>query len=518
MSINHIVILGGGSAGWLTAGILAARHLRDLKTQRQITLVESPNVPSIGVGEGTWPSMRNTLSKIGIKEHEFITKCDASFKQGSTFVNWLKTDNKHYHHPFTLPAGYGQTEVSEILSNVINTPQDQADFARKTCFQTGLFSSHQAPKQISTPEYGFVANYGYHLDAVKFATLLQKHCTEQLGVRHVSGNVEQIATHPNGDIQHLITTDGQQIAGDLFVDCTGMQAELIGHHYNIPLHNCADVLFNNSALAVQMPYDEPNAPIASTTLSVAQKNGWIWDIGLQSRRGIGMVYCSRYCSDSVAEQQLTDYIAATTKGNSATPTLRKLSFTPGYRKTLWHRNCVAIGLSGGFIEPLEASALALIEQSAKMLSEQLPATREIMDIVAKKFNRRMNQHWEHIIQFLKLHYVLSQRTEPYWRANREADTIPNELQEQLRLWQYQAPSLNDINITEPLFSAASYQYVLYGMNFNTANLPQNQSVNVHKRTENVLHENDRKQRQLKSALPENRDLLNAIRQHGLCEV
>ena len=206
-----------------------------------------------------------------------------------------------------------------------------------------------------------------------------------------------------------------------------MQSLLLGQHYGVPFRSQKHVLFNDTALALQIPYADENSPIASQTISTAQSNGWIWDIGLPTRRGVGHVYSSAHTSDDAAEARAAHLHRAHRRAEEHAGTPRKLSFNPGYREKFWHRNCVAIGLSAGFIEPLEASALALVELSAAMLSDQMPATRDAMDIVARRFNDSFTYRWERVIDFLKLHYVLTQRTDSaFWRDNvpRRVDSGP----------------------------------------------------------------------------------------------
>jgi 2-polyprenyl-6-methoxyphenol hydroxylase-like FAD-dependent oxidoreductase len=463
--IKNIVIVGGGSAGWLTAGLLAAEHNAKQQQSIDITLIESPNVNTLGVGEGTWPSMRNTLDKIGISELEFIQQCDVSFKQGSKFINWCNTQpNDFYYHPFMTPEGYSQADL-QAYWHKSQTPQAFADTVN---VQHHLCQVGLAPKQFNTPPYAGVTNYGYHLNAGKFAHLLQQHCTKNLAVNHVIGHIEQIINSESGDIHHLLTTDGNIINGDLFIDCSGSKGLLINQHFDIPLIEQHTSLFNNCALATQVPYTTNNA-IASATLSTAQTSGWIWDIGLSSRRGVGHTYSSQHIDDNMAEQQLRQYISASIgPQESEKLSLRKLSFTPGYREKFWHKNCVAVGMSAGFIEPLEASALAMVELSITMLSEQLPQNRQQMAIVAKRFNSRFTYRWQRVIEFLKLHYVLSARRDSdYWCDNQLPASIPERLTELLKLWQYQPPSRYDFIENEEVFPSASYQYILYGMGFNT---------------------------------------------------
>ena len=510
--IRQIVIVGGGTAGWLTAAVIAAEHGSAAGEGLQVTVLESPDVAPIGVGEGTWPTMRDTLRKIGVSETDFFRECDAAFKQGSKFVGWVDGGERdHYHHPFVLPHGYGERPLVAAWRERHAT----VPFADLVSVQPHLCAHGKAPKQAATPEYAAVANYAYHLDAGKFAVFLRRHCTGTLGVRHIADHVTGIESHDNGDIAGLRTQHSGSVAGDLFVDCTGLRALLLGQHYGVGLRSEQHVLFNDSALALQVPYRNDDDPIASQTISTAQSSGWIWDIGLPTRRGVGYVYSSAHTSDEAAELDLRRYVQAS-GGPAELPAARKLTFRPGYRETFWHRNCVAIGLSAGFIEPLEASAIALVELSAAMLSEQMPATRADMELVAGRFNDTFTYRWGRVIDFLKLHYVLTRREDSdYWRDNVRAGSVPDRLTELLAMWRYRPPSRHDLNRVEEVFPSASYQYVLYGMGFR----PQRDLSPRHPgdldAAEDCFRETARLTRKMLAALPGNRELLEHIKHHGL---
>ncbi|MET0322502.1 MAG: tryptophan halogenase family protein, partial [Duganella sp.] len=489
-AIAHIVVVGGGSAGWLTACALAAEY-----RQLRVTLVESPDVAAIGVGEGTWPSMRETLQRIGVSEADFFRECDASFKQGSRFDGWVTgAAGDTYFHPFVLPEGYGEANLVQHWQ----AHYPDVSFGDLVSYQPHLCRAGRAPKQPQTPEYAGVANYGYHLDAGKFGAFLQRHATTRLGVRHVLAHVEQIVPRTGGghagdtvgdtvgDIAALRTRAHGDIAGDLFIDCTGMQSLLLGRHYQVPLVSQQHILFNDRALAVQVPYPDHAAPVASQTTATAQRAGWIWDIGLPTRRGVGHVYSSAHLSDDEAERDLRAYLAATGHPELAVAP-RKIGFEPGYRARFWHRNCLAIGLSAGFIEPLEASALALVELSLRWLLDDMPASRAQMDVVAARFNHAFTYRWERVIDFLKLHYVLSRRDDSdYWRDHRRAASVPDRVRDQLALWRTRPPSRRDFPSNEEAFPAASYQYVLYGMGFTSA-MPARASDLPEEAARHVLH-------------------------------
>jgi tryptophan halogenase len=231
------------------------------------------------------------------------------------------------------------------------------------------------------------------------------------------------------------------------------------------------------------------------------------------------VYSGAHISDDQAEAELRAYIEQTGGPAAAdVPQPRKLSFNPGYREKFWHRNCVAIGLSAGFIEPLEASALALAEMSAAMVSDDMPATRAAMDIVAARFNEAFAYRWERVIDFLKLHYVLSRRRDSdYWRENTDAAQVPARLADLLTLWRHRAPSRSDFNRIEEVFPWASYQYVLYGMGFNTAFFgvvrPEQAGL-----ADGYFRESATLTHKMLGGLPSNRDLINHIKRHGLQKI
>lgn len=527
-----VVIVGGGTAGWLTAGQIAARHYAGNisangtsspnnsspeKQDVKVILVESPTIPTVGVGEGTWPTMRNTLIQLGISETDFIRECDASFKQGAKFAKWVDgSDSDFYYHPLVLPQGFAKGDLAAYWLAMQNESadsksQDQQSFSNSVCYQESICEQGLAPKTIRSTEFGGIANYAYHLDAGKFSKFLKQHCLEKLGVIHISDDVIGVNSAQNGDIASVATKNNGDIAGDLFVDCSGFKSLLLGEHYQVPFVDCDDVLFIDSALAVQVPYQCDDSSIASHTISTAQQAGWIWDIGLQSRRGVGHVYSSRHTSEIEAKQILADYIGETVESLK----FKKITFRSGHREKFWHKNCVAVGLSAGFLEPLEASALVLVELSAKMISEQLPASREAMDIVGKRFNQTFLYRWDKIIDFLKLHYILSKRTDnKFWIDNRDPDTIPESLKDLMTLWRYRSPADLDFTSNNEVFPAASYQYVLYGMGFKSdySHLPH--CLNDQAYADQQFAQNKKLIQQALNTLPSNRDLINKIKQFG----
>lgn len=498
--VSTVVILGGGTAGWLAAAYLAASS-RQAGRALEITVIEAPDIAPVGVGEGTWPTMRATLATIGIDEREFIHACDASFKQGSRFDGWVDgSAGDSYLHPFTPPP---PGDFPALLSAA---QQAGKPFAAAMSAQAAVCSAQLAPRQPAMPDFEGALNYAYHFDAAKFAQLLAVHATMRLGVRHIADRVTQVIAADNGDIAALSTAAHGEVAGELFLDCSGQAGVLLAQHYGMPWVDRSAVLFNDCALAVQVPVAS-DSPIAAQTIATAHAAGWIWDIGLPQRRGIGCVYASRFCDDETALATLLQYAERSVPGiDLAGLAPRKLTFATGYRQSLWHRNCLAIGQSAGFIEPLEASAIVMVELSLRALAENFPHRRGSMEFLAKRFNELFHYRWERIVEFLKLHYLLSRRSEPYWQAQRDGNSVPARLAELVALWHDQPPSAWDFPQVDEVFSAASHQYILYGMGFP---LPPGLHTNEPARTR--LAELERRARVLTSSLPTNRSYADASR-------
>lgn len=480
------MIVGGGTAGWLAACLIAARA-----PAIAVTLIESPDIPTIGVGEGTWPTMRRTLERIGIAEADFLRECDGSFKQGSRFDGWRSgAGDDFYLHPFSPP-------VDGTPADLVRAWGGEGRFADAVSPQPRVCALDLAPRQRGMPDYAGALNYAYHLDAGKLAAMLARHGAERLGVRHVRDTVVSVEMDGE-DIAAVRTREHGAVAGDLFLDCTGHAAMLIGERYGVPFLDRSDILFNDRALAVQIPVT-PDSPIASQTNATAHEAGWIWDIGLPTRRGVGCVYSSAHIGDDAAEAQLRAYLGDI----DISP--RKLSFRSGHRERFWERNCLAVGLSAGFLEPLEASAIVLIELSLEALLENFPATRGSMEIHGPRFNALFRYRWDRIVEFLKLHYVLSSRDEPYWRDHRDPASIPDRLSELLALWRHQPPSHWDLPMVDEIFPAASYQYVLYGMGFAPPASPALRGDAIP-----ALAQVEHRARSLASSLPTNRAYLDAL--------
>lgn len=501
-SSSRVVILGGGTAGWL-----AAAYLSRTLGMRDVVLVESSQIGVIGVGEGTFPTIRTTLAGLGIGEAEFLARADATFKQGVLFDGWA-TGSDSYFHPFNMPVG-GEDEA--LLPHWIAAADPaRPSWADAVTVQERLIRAGRAPKRPDDPDFSGPMNYAYHFDAARFADYLHD-ISVAAGVTRIEGTVATVERAPDGDISALNLVDGRSVEGRFFLDCSGFAAILIGGTLGAGFTSCADGLFNDRALALQVPYSAPNAPVRPYTLATAHDAGWTWDIGLSGRRGIGYVYSSRHCSDDEAEATLRRYVGS--EGAALPP--RQLRFETGYRETQWIGNCVAVGLSAGFFEPLESTGIMLIEAALKMIGDFLvpgaliPGNRATRNAAARSFNRLMSARFERIVHFLKLHYCITRRTDTaYWRDNADPVSIPEPLKDMLAQWRHRPPSRFDFIVDLETFLPPSYHYILYGMGFETQLSAGNQRYPGAREAHEVFARVRAAQTGALGALPDHRALLN----------
>jgi tryptophan halogenase len=456
----HLVILGGGTSGWLTAAYLARRLTAANGSGIHITLIEATDIPTIGVGEATVPSLRTTLAKMGVDEFEFMRECDATFKHGIKFRHWQQSPSENpensFYHPFQRPVKSGFDSLCEYWLQGLDPYR--RSFCDAVSVQPRVSDLGLAPKRLSDPPYDGPLPYAYHLDAGKLAIFLRK-LAERSGVSRVPGTVARVQHDNNGAIKDLVLDDNTTISGDVFIDCSGYAALLIGQQMRQPLNDLSGILLCDRAVVCQVPYAIPDAPVRPYTLASAQTAGWIWDIGLTSRRGTGYVYSSRHCSDAQAETTLRDYLGPAADGEPC----RILPMTVGYRERQWVQNCVALGLAAGFLEPLESTGIHLVELALYTLESLLPRYLN-GGTPQHQFNRLMREQYEISVEFIKLHYYLSQRRDStFWQDNTRETSAPAKLKEKLRNWQNSYPDRYDIHTVHSVFDHMGYQYIYFGM-------------------------------------------------------
>ena len=467
--IQKVLIVGGGTAGWLTAAYLARVLGAASADSVRITLVESKEIGIVGVGEASFPSIRHTLALLGIDEARFMRECNATFKQGIHFADWVRPPGTpgrdHYFHPFSLPSQ--KPGGPELLPYWLQGAAGAGvPLAEAVTMQKRIVDASRGPKRMTDGNFVGAMNYAYHFDTVRLGALLGEHA-RSLGVGHVLATVERVELDADGAIASVVTREAGALSADLYIDCTGFRATLIGQALGSPFRNINDVLFNDRAIAMEAPYASPDAPIPPYTKASAQEAGWIWDIGLQQRRGVGYVYSSRYTDDTRAEQVLRSYVGKTSGPAVEGLSPRFLKLNVGHRDAQWVKNCVGVGLSGGFIEPLESSGIALIEMAAYLIGQLFPFNGDTAPL-AKLFNNQMTTRYARIIDFIKLHYCLTQRTDtPFWIDNADSRSIPESLNDRLAMWRCRPPHRLDFIVDLEMYPPASWQYVLYGMEFHT---------------------------------------------------
>jgi tryptophan halogenase len=434
-AIRKIVIVGGGTAGWMTAAPLA--QLLMLSRQQppsEIVLIESPEIGSIGVGEATLPTIRQYNQMLGIVEADFIAKTQASFKLGIAFKDWGHIGNDFFHGFGDFgPAIEGRQPYLHWLR--LRQSSDIPSYEEWSTATVMARANRFVPPQGERPSAANAYAYAYHFDAGLYAAYLRDYATP-LGVQRIAATIVEVELRPDdGFVAAVKLADGRRIDGDLFIDCSGQRGLLIAGAMQVGFEDWSAMLPCNSALALPSASTSPLTPY---TTSTAQSNGWTWRIPLQHRTGNGHVYCSDYCSDDEAAQVLLAGL-----DGKALDTPRQLRFTTGRRHKSWVKNVVAIGLSAGFLEPLESTSIHMILDNVGRLIHFFP-DRDCRPELADEFNRLSDIQLEAVRDFIILHYKLNQRSDSeFWRycANM---AIPERLQQQIALFSSSAHiSLSD---------------------------------------------------------------------------
>ena len=420
--MKNIVILGGGTAGWMTANLLQKKW-----RQRgiQISVVESPDIGIIGVGEGSTPLLKEFFDSLEISESEWMPQCNATYKNGISFNDWSTVPGyESYFHPFpcsldfaTLGFLYKYTELRRKGADVLAHPN-------RFSLMAGLTERKLAP--LPAENFPFHFQYGYHFDSVLIGKFLREKAKES-GVSHIEATVEKVEQESDGSIKSLLLNTGQILSGDFFVDCSGFASILLQKTLKVPFVSFAENLFNDSAVAIPTDIE---TEIPAETLSTALSKGWAWKIPLTNRFGNGYVFSSKYCSPDEAETELRSHLNILESDVEA----RHLKMKVGRVQETWAKNCVAVGLSQGFIEPLEATALQFVYSTIEQFSQAL----EEGNFSGKnrdEFNARMNANFEGVRDYIVLHYKTNSRSDSqYWIDNRENQKISDNLRAMIECW------------------------------------------------------------------------------------
>jgi len=435
---TRVVIAGGGTAGWLAAAVLT----RQLGPLIDVTLVESEEIGTVGVGESTIPTIRAFHALMGLDEAEFMRATGATFKLGISFEGWTRPDERYVH-------SFGDVGKSSWMGDfqhfwLEGRARGVADALGSYCLE---HAAGEAGRFATGPEERL--NYAYHLDAGRYARYLRAR-SEAAGLVRREGRIARVERDPHsGLIAALVLADDQRIEGDLFLDCTGFRGLLIGDALGVGFEDWGDWLPTNRALAVQTASTGPAAPL---TRAIAHDAGWRWRIPLQHRVGNGVVYAADFLSDDEAHARLLGSIDGE---RLIEPGL--IRFRTGRRLKAWEGNCIALSLAGGFVEPLESTSIHMIMTGLTRLMQQFPFDGIRPSVVAR-YNAQSRAEMEGVRDFIILHYHLNAREEPFWRRQREMG-VPDSLAERLALFAeaaqaYQGP--------EELFRVTSWIQVLLG--------------------------------------------------------
>jgi len=407
MKPKKMIIVGGGTSGWMAA---AALSHSDTFKQWSITVVESENIGTIGVGEGSTPYLRRFMAKLGFDEKRWMQQCDATYKTGIKFTHW-NGDGKDYFHPFYTSL---DVDTAEIFFNAANGRRrgNGEHITGDNFFMSGYLAKlNLSPAPVV--KLPVTSEYGYHFDAAKLSNLLKEFSCGQ-GVEHIVADVIHVEQNAQGDVVTLsINQENDKhsfLHGDFFIDASGFKALLVDDVLKVPFISFADELLNDSAIAISTPAQEKNEQ--NYTQSSALSSGWMWKIPLQSRTGNGYVYSSRHLSKHQAEVELAKQLDINVIDNE----FRHLKMKIGMRETPWKNNVLAVGLSHAFIEPLEATALMVTQCTIERFVALMGNSQQIIEESRTKFNDDLCRLLLGIKDYIVAHYVTSKREDsPYWQ-------------------------------------------------------------------------------------------------------
>ena len=466
--VKSVVIVGGGTAGWMTASYLKAR----LQDRISVTLVESKNVPTIGVGEATFSTVRQFFTSLGLDEREWMPACHATYKLAIRFENW-RAKGHSFYHPFERPRVVDGFSLADWWLH----RQAGGRFDLDTSVLAALCEAKSSPRYLdgSMMEQDFVEDredgmfratpegqttqfpYAYHFDATLLAGFLTRYGTER-GVRHVLDDVTDVFLDEQGAIRHVLTKENGPLAGDLFVDCTGFSGLLLNKTLGVPFVSYQDTLPNDSAVALRVPVDTAERGIRPCTTATAQDAGWIWTIPLFGRVGTGYVFASDYCSPEEAERTLRSFVGPAADGLEANHIRMRI----GRSVRSWEKNCVAVGLASGFVEPLESTGIFFIQNAVEQLVRHFPAGRDDEGLRAA-YNRQVGNVMDGVREFLFLHYYAAERSDNrYWQDTKRRP-VPDGLAERMELWRSRLPDKESIFPYFHGFEPYSYVAMLLGL-------------------------------------------------------
>jgi tryptophan 6-halogenase len=451
--VKNIVIVGGGTAGWMSACYLKATFGASVS----VTLVESKQIPAIGVGEATFSTVRHFFRYLGLQEQEWMPQCSATYKLAIRFEDWREPGHVFYH-PFERARIVEGFPVTDWWLH--RSPSERFDL---DCFVIpALCDAKSSPRTLDSEIFAMDEEqtqfpYAYHFDTVLLAKFLTGYGTER-GVNHILDQVTHVALDERGWISRIETEEHGALRGDLFIDCTGWRGLLINQALREPFESYQDTLPNDRAVALRVPVDAAERGLRPCTTATARNAGWIWTIPLFERLGTGYVYASDYISPDEAERELREFVGPEADGLEANHIRMRI----GRTRNSWVRNCVAIGLSAGFVEPLESTGIFFIQNSIEQLVKHFPDSTW-NEQLRRAYNSRIGRMMDGVREFLVLHYYGARRQDnQYWRDTKTRP-LPDGLAERLEQWQVKLPDAESVFPYDHGFEPYSYQAMLLGL-------------------------------------------------------
>jgi tryptophan halogenase len=482
MTPKRVLIVGGGSAGWMAAAHLEAALRNNGQRPVEIAVIEPPDGPRMNLTEAAIPDIKHFLAVVGIDEIELLKRVDGTFRQATKYVNWLRGTGDFYYQPFddSRAQPIDRAALQWLMSD------RSIAFAETTSPQPIICDLGLAPKPLDGQPAGVPLKYAYHMDALKFTDMLSEVATSRGVQRHLD-HVTEVEMSGNGDIAAVLTRAGQRLEADLFLDCSGLEALLIGKLLGVDWVDCSQWLLCDREITMNVDYEHHySGRVPPYTTATALSAGWVCEIPLQNRKTLGYVHCSRYIDEEDACQEMRAFEGRHARSLDT----HTVNFNVGHRAKTWARNCVALGLSGGFIEPLESTGLCLGDLGTVTLAEYFPFDDDMAPF-AYRYNRIMANRFYEILDFINLHYCLTKRKDTeFWREVGKPGRINDRLRAKLDFWRSKVPSKSDFVDqcfpgspemhlqtgglpgdhrspvdTGAVFGLESYEAVLYGMQF-----------------------------------------------------
>ncbi|MGH3379753.1 MAG: tryptophan halogenase family protein [Actinoallomurus sp.] len=466
--LDSVVIVGGGTAGWMTANYLKATFGDRLA----VTLVESERVGRVGVGEATFSTVRHFFEYLGLQETEWMPRCNATYKLAIRFENWRRKGH-YFYHPFErlrVVDGFsladwwlaGASDKGEFDERCFVIPAMCEAQRSPKHFDGELFEralkggdGHQGRSTLTEQDTQFP--YAFHFDADLLAGFLAERGVAH-GVRRIIDDVVDIGRDERGWIGHVRTKESGDLTGDLYIDCTGFRAMMISKVLDEPFISYQDYLPNNRAVALRVPSDAERDGIRPYTTATAMDAGWIWRIPLFERNGLGYVYSDEFCEPEEAERTLREHVGPAAEGLSANHIRMRI----GRHRNSWVGNCVGIGLASGFVEPLESTGIFFIQHGVEELVKHFPDERWDPGL-REAYNKRVGRCLDGVSELLTLHYRCASRSDtPYWKAAKDR-AVPEGMEERLRVWQARLPDSQSIYPHYHGFEPYSYTAMLLGL-------------------------------------------------------